>query len=225
MGLQDPADDDSDDDYAAAKGAAGAGGGLFGAGAGGGLLNPAMPMDMAGGPSNMGKVGDASESRPGSSSASCSLTHSQLTPTPARPPFSPVGRGPARRQHQHHVRRRRRPRPASVPDHFASPRRRLSLTLPCAAPAPPSRSSRHPAAQGDGLAPAALPRGLPAVQRHASPGRPVPRPARHRKDARRARARGVVLVNRDKDFVLYAQGRRLPEQVGRRGRAPAAPAV
>jgi hypothetical protein len=64
MGLQEEGDD-SDDDFA--KGAAGktaaagGSGGMFGAGAGGGLFNPAMPMDMAGGPSNMGKVGDACE--------------------------------------------------------------------------------------------------------------------------------------------------------------------
>ena len=65
MGLQEEGDD-SDDDFAkgAASKAAAAGGsgGMFGAGAGGGRFNPAMPMDMVGGPSNMGKVGDASES-------------------------------------------------------------------------------------------------------------------------------------------------------------------
>lgn len=65
MGLQEEGDS-SDDDFvkgAAAKAAAAGGGAsMFGAGAGGGLFNPAMPMDMAGGPSNMGKVGDACES-------------------------------------------------------------------------------------------------------------------------------------------------------------------
>jgi len=104
MGLQEEGDD-SDDDFA--KGAAGktaaagGSGGMFGAGAGGGLFNPAMPMDMAGGPSNMGKVGDACESpRPTLARRSSQSPDALII---VGLPLSSIRCRPARRQHQDHV--------------------------------------------------------------------------------------------------------------------------
>lgn len=107
MGLQD-SNDSSDDEFAAAKSAAASAGagsaGMLG-GAGGGLFNSGMPMDMAGGPSNLGKVGDAG-----------TYTHTLSFPifplTDAISPCSFVRRRSARRQHQGHLRGCGRTRPA-----------------------------------------------------------------------------------------------------------------